>query len=111
MQKMNIGSKITELRKGLKWSQADLGNKVGVSREIIGRYERNDALPSIEIAKNIADAFGVSLDFLAGEGVNAHFDKEAIARLEEITKMNPEDKEHVFYTLDALIKNVKLKQL
>lgn len=108
---MNIGSKITELRKSLKWSQADLGNKVGVSREIIGRYERNDALPSIEIAKKIADAFDVSLDFLAGDSVNAQFDKEAVSRLEEITKMNEQDKAHVFYTLDALIKNVKLKSI
>ncbi len=34
MQRMKIGDRITQARKQLKWSQADLGQKVGVSREI-----------------------------------------------------------------------------
>ncbi|NLR62497.1 helix-turn-helix transcriptional regulator [Chitinophaga polysaccharea] len=39
-----------------------------VSREIIGKYECGDATPSIDFAKPIADALGVSLDYLVGEG-------------------------------------------
>ena len=62
----------------------------------------------LSIAKNIADVFNVSLDFLAGDSVHAQFDKKAIARLAEITKMDEKDKEHLFY---ALIKTVKLKSL
>jgi len=30
----------------------------------LGKYERDDAIPSIEVAKKIADAFEVSLDYL-----------------------------------------------
>ena len=48
---MNIGDKITALRKAKDMSQTDLGKAVGVSREIIGRYERNEVLPSVEVAK------------------------------------------------------------
>ncbi len=35
---------------------------------MIGKYERGDAVPSIEAAKKIADAIQVSLDYLAGKG-------------------------------------------
>ena len=47
-------------------SQTDLGKAVGVAREIIGRYERNEVLPSIEVAAKIADVLEVSLDYLTG---------------------------------------------
>lgn len=50
----------------------------------IGRYERNEALPSIEVAKNIADAFGISMDQFTGEGQNVHFDKRPLQRLHEL---------------------------
>jgi len=43
---------------------------------MIGKYERGEAVPSIEAAKKIADAFEVSLDYLVGEGINALFDKK-----------------------------------
>ena len=51
---------------------------------IIGKYERNEALTSIEVAKNIADAFGISMDQLTGEGQNVHFDKRPLQRLHEL---------------------------
>ena len=69
------------------------------------------AIPSLEAAKKIADAFGVSLDYLVGEGQNAAFDKKTVKRLEDISAFPEEDRKHILYTLDALIKNVKLKNL
>ena len=54
---INKGMVITNLRKAKDWSQTDLSGKSGVSREMIGKYERNEAVPSIEAAKKIADAF------------------------------------------------------
>ncbi len=107
---MNIGTKITELRKNNKWSQADLGSKVGVSREIIGRYERNDVVPSIEVAKKIADAFDVSLDFLAGEGNLSHYDKEVLKRIDDIEQLDDETRNKLFFLIDNVIQNFKTKK-
>src|SRR5690606_38687423 len=83
----NIAKIITDLRKERGWSQTDLAKESNVSREIIGKYERGEAVPSIEFAKRIADAFGVSLDYLVGEGVNASFDKKTLTRLQEIESL------------------------
>lgn len=78
---LNIGSRIVELRKAKGWSQAQLAEAISASRDIIGKYERNDNLPSIEMALKIAKIFDVSVDFLLGEGKHASFDKETLKRL------------------------------
>jgi transcriptional regulator with XRE-family HTH domain len=64
---MNIGNKISDLRKKLGFSRDDLGKLVGTSGAVIGRYEREEITPSIEVASKIAKALEVSLDYLTGE--------------------------------------------
>ena len=54
--------------------------------EIIGKYERNENLPSIEMVAKMAKAFEVTVDFLIGEGENAAFDKEIVERINDIQK-------------------------
>ena len=47
-------------------TQEELAEMVGVSGQTISAYERNIQTPSLDIAAGIADALGVSLDWLAG---------------------------------------------
>ena len=42
---------ITNLRKKKNWSQTDLANQSGVSREMVSKYERGIAIPSVDAAK------------------------------------------------------------
>ena len=42
---LDIGSKITQLRKQKNWSQDDLAKEINASRAIIGKYERNEIMP------------------------------------------------------------------
>lgn len=63
---MNTGTIITQVRDKKGFSQSDLADKSGGSRVMIGKYERGEAIPSIEAAKKIADALEVSLDYLVG---------------------------------------------
>ncbi len=107
---VNTGKIITELRKQKTWSQTDLATQSAVSREMIGKYERGEAVPSIEAAKKIADAFAVSLDYLAGEGINASFDKKNIKRLQDIEKLDTDTKEKIYFVIDNIIQNVKAKK-
>ena len=73
---LNIGSKISALRKEKGWSQGDLAGRIEASREMIGKYERNENLPSIEMALKMAKAFGVTVDYLLGEGEYAAYDNQ-----------------------------------
>jgi transcriptional regulator with XRE-family HTH domain len=107
---MNIGDKITTLRKQKDMSQTDLGKAVGVSREIIGRYERNEVLPSIEVAAKIANALEVSLDFLAGN-TDQLLEKNIIQRISDIQKLPQDDKAHLFALMDAFLRDHKTKKV
>lgn len=107
---MNTGKIITDLRKERNWSQTDLATNSSVSREMIGRYEREEAIPSIEAAKKIADAFSVSLDYLVGEGINATFDKTTIKRIQDIQNLAPDIKEKLFFLIDTVIRDTKAKK-
>ena len=83
---------------------------MGTSGDIIGRYERDEVNPSVEVASKIADVLEVSLDFLIGK-LNVEVDNTLLKRVIEVQQMNDDDKEHILYTLDALIKSVKLKSI
>jgi transcriptional regulator with XRE-family HTH domain len=107
---MTLGQNITRLRKQQKLSQNSLGKKIGTSGDIIGRYERDEVKPSIEVASKIADILNVSLDYLVGK-TTVKVDKSILKRVLDVQQMDTEDKEHILYTIDALIKNVKLKSI
>jgi transcriptional regulator with XRE-family HTH domain len=104
---MNIGDEITALRKAKKMSQADLAKAAGVSREIIGRYERNEVSPSVDVAKKIADTLEVSLDYLAGEGNKTGFDKQTLKLIDEIEELEPSIKDNLLFLANAIIRDAK----
>lgn len=107
---METGKIIADLRKKKNMSQTDLAKESNVSREMIGKYERGDATPSIEAAKKIADAFGVSLDYLVGEGVNASFDKKTVQRIQEIQTLDSNSQTVLFNLIDTYLRDAKARQ-
>lgn len=107
---LNIGNKINTLRKGKNWSQGDLAKEIGASREIIGKYERNENLPSIEMVIKMSNAFDVTVDFLVGQGEHSSYDKETVNRINDIQRMDSETKDILFNVIDTYIQNFKTKQ-
>lgn len=92
----NIGKRISELRKEKNWSQSDLAKAVESTRDIIGKYERGEHSPSIEMATKIAEALEVSVDYLLGKERFGKYDKESIKRLEGIQKMDADTRGKLF---------------
>lgn len=107
---LNIGSKISLLRKEKEWSQSDLAQAIEASREIIGKYERGENLPSIEMVVKMAKAFDVTVDFLIGDGESSHYDKETVNRINAIQKMDSNTRSILFNLIDTYIQNFKTKQ-
>jgi transcriptional regulator with XRE-family HTH domain len=108
---MNTGEVITNLRGKKAWSRTDLAKVSSVSSVMIGKYERNEAVPSLEVAKKIADAFNVSLDYLVGEGQNVSFDKKMLNRLKAIDILSEKEKSHIMALLDAFLRDSNAKKL
>ena len=104
---MNIAKIIADLRKGKGWSQADLAKKTDISQVMVGKYERGDAIPSIEVAQKIAQALEVSLDYLVGEGANSKFDKMTLIRIEEIERLDGDRKKTLFDVIDTFVRDAK----
>ena len=108
---MAFSERLAFARKQKKIKQADLGKMVGTSGDIIGKYERGENTPSIEVAAKIANALGVTLDYLVKDGEYEQIDKDTLKRLKDIQQLSPENKSHVFALLDAFIKQTKLQSI
>jgi putative transcriptional regulator len=55
-------NRIRVLRAEHRWSQAELGERVGVSRQAINAVETEKHDPSLALAFNIAEAFGLKIE-------------------------------------------------
>ncbi|MBC6492289.1 helix-turn-helix domain-containing protein [Flavihumibacter stibioxidans] len=108
---METGKIISALRDKKGWSQTDLAAKSQVSRVMIGKYERDEAVPSIDAAKKIADALEVSLDHLVGEGVLNGFDKKTLKRLQELEHLEEDKKKTLFDLIDTYIRDAKARKV
>ena len=66
---------------------------------------------SVEVAAKIAEALGVSLDYLVSDSEQEEaLDNEAVRRIKEIQTLPPQEKDKVFSVVDALIRDFKTKQ-
>lgn len=61
---MTIGEKILNMRKARGWSQEELAERIGVTRQAVSRWEADAAKPDTDKVITICDLFGVSADYL-----------------------------------------------
>lgn len=87
-----------------------MGKAVDASRDIIGKYERRDNSPSIEMTIKLAKVFDVSLDFLTGVGKNASYDKAMLQRFEDIEGLDNETKNTLFTIIDTFLRDAKARK-
>lgn len=61
---------LVTMRKMHGYSQDELADKIGISRQTLSKYETGESLPDIERCMLLADIFGVTMDDLV------NFDKK-----------------------------------
>lgn len=59
-----IANNITELRKAVPFTQAELAEKLNYSDKAVSKWERGESIPDVIVLKQIADLFGVTVDYL-----------------------------------------------
>lgn len=84
---------------------------MGTSGDIIGKYERDEIKPSIDTAAKVADALGVTLDYLVKDAEYQNIDQDALERLKLIEKLPQDERSHLFATMDAFFAKNKLQAL
>lgn len=62
--KENIAHNLAELRKNKKITQSELAEKLNYSDKAVSKWEHGEALPGIDILQQLADFYGVTLDYL-----------------------------------------------
>ena len=61
---MILADKIIENRKKNGWSQEELAEKLGVSRQSVSKWESAQAIPDLKKILQLSEVFGVSTDYL-----------------------------------------------
>ena len=97
------------IRKQKKLSQVDLVKIIGNSGNVIGRYERGDFTPSVDVVAKIADVLEVSVDYLIGK-TKLVIDKNTLNRLEEISNLPEDKRSYVFNLIDMCHRDFKTKK-
>ena len=61
---MILANKITEERKKNGWSQEELANQLGVSRQAVSKWESASSVPDLQRVLELSKLFGVTTDYL-----------------------------------------------
>jgi transcriptional regulator with XRE-family HTH domain len=108
--------RLRELRKQKNLSQTELGHLAELHYTHIGRFERGTSRPSGDTLKRLADALGVSSDYLlegaADEAAKAKFaDRELLKQFQEVEQLPDEDKIVIKKLLDAFLMKKHIQAL
>lgn len=103
---MSFGERLLSLRKKHSLSQSELAERVGIHKNVLGKYERNEVKPSIDIAIKIADFFNVTLDFLTAK-VDKELNPIIADKILSIQNLPEKDQDYILFTLDAMLRDAK----
>lgn len=89
---MTLGEKILNLRKARGWSQEELADRAGVSRQAVSRWESGSAKPDADKIIVICDLFGISADYLLRDNYNGERTVGVSAQTESGNPVNMKQK-------------------
>lgn len=112
---MNFGKRLTKARTEKGFSQTELGEIVGVHYTQIGRYEKKGVVPAGDVLSKIANALGVSADYLMSGTTNdlansTLNDKELIALFKRLEVLPKDKKKVVKDLMDAFLFKTEMQQ-
>ena len=93
----NIGTKLKTLRKGRKYTQQELADKLGITRCTVSNYEVGRRTPHLTELKRFAEFYGVDLSYFGVASKDEIFD--LLSRAKEVFANDniPQDKKDDLY--------------
>lgn len=80
-----FGQRMAAFRVAKGLSQAELGEALGLSRDMIAYYERTSPNPSLELVKQVADFFGVTVGEMLNDTPRGARKPGPPSKLEQLT--------------------------
>ncbi|MBO7176014.1 MAG: helix-turn-helix transcriptional regulator, partial [Clostridia bacterium] len=77
---MILADKIIDLRKKQGWSQEELAEQLGVSRQSVSKWESGMSVPDLNKIIAMSELFGVSTDYLVKDTLEEPTPSETEAR-------------------------------
>lgn len=107
----SFGKKLRECREAKNLSQSELAKLLNTNHSIIGKYERDEVKPTIDVVKRLADELETTVGYLLGETkqVNLLKNPAMLKRLNDIEALPDEDKHCILYAIDGLLRDAKAK--
>lgn len=108
----SFGKKLREQREVKKISQNELARLIQAHHSAIGKYERDEVRPSIDVVIKIADVLIATVGYLIGEtnDVNVLQDSTMLKRLNNINELPLKERDALLLTVDAFLRNFKTKK-
>ena len=103
----NIGGNIRNFREKLGLTQEDVGNFLGIQREVVSYYENGKRTIPVKQLNQLADLFGISLAALLETDAAAKASNTAFAF--RSSKLSGKDLEHIA-AFRKLVKNYLLME-
>lgn len=86
--KENIATNIMNLRKEKKLTQLEFANELHYSDKTISKWERADSIPDVFVLKQVADFFGVTIDYLLNDHLESVNELPTIKNKDSYNKTN-----------------------
>lgn len=108
----SFGKKLRECRETKGISQNEVAKLLNTNHSIIGKYERDEVKPTVDVVKKLADTLDTTVGYLLGETQDQNIlkDQDMLKRLNDINELPDKDKENILYTMDGLIRDAKTRQ-
>ena len=96
---------ITAVQGGKRLIRASAGRQVEHLSLVIGRYERDEMTPSVEVAKKMAQLLDTTVGYLLGEVQQSDTFKDPamLKRLQQINTLPEADRHCILYAIDNLL--------
>lgn len=109
----SFGKKLRECREAKGLSQSELARQLDTHHSIIGKYERDEVKPSIDVVKKIAGLLGTTVGYLLGEteDINMFKDPTLLKRFNEINSLPEKERECVYSLMDAFLAKSKIQSI
>ena len=78
---------LVKLRSESKMTQSEVAEKLNYTDKSVSKWERGEAIPPIDVLKDLADLYGVSLDYLVGNTENGSYDRRYTSKANNTNKV------------------------